>query len=73
VRSRGIAQDNRHGLLPLLAITVEQRADGVTVSLRFAGGGVIDIDAECIDAQLTDLGEPWRTPRRPDHELDRSA
>ncbi|MEQ9643211.1 MAG: DUF2948 family protein [Alphaproteobacteria bacterium] len=73
VRSRGIARDDTRGLLPLLAVTATPRDDGVTISLQFGGGGVIDLDAECVDCQLNDLGAPWRTERRPDHDLDSST
>jgi Protein of unknown function (DUF2948) len=39
-----------------------------SVVLRLGGGGDIRLDVECIDATLTDMGAPWPTPRRPDHE-----
>jgi len=70
VRSRGIDRADPGGLLALLAATAEERADGVTLRLAFAGGGEIVLEAECIDAELRDVGEGWPTPRRPDHGLD---
>lgn len=38
------------------------------ISLKLAGGGEIALDVECIDATLTDIGTPWPTANRPDHE-----
>lgn len=70
VRTRGIDQTDKRGLLPLLAVTAEIRDDGTTIHLQFGGGGTIDLDAECVDCQLNDLGDPWRTERRPDHDID---
>lgn len=73
VRTAGIAQDDKRGLLPLLAITAEADGVGVIIRLAFGGGGTIVLHAECIDGQLNDVGAAWRTPRRPDHDLDRST
>lgn len=73
VRTTGIAQDDRRGLLPLLALTIRPADDGVIIRLAFAGGGAIELTAECIDAQLNDIGAAWQTPRRPDHDLDQST
>jgi Protein of unknown function (DUF2948) len=38
------------------------------IILRLGGGADIRLDVECIDATLTDIGAPWPTPTRPDHE-----
>jgi hypothetical protein len=73
VRTTGVAQDDRRGLLPLLAITAEPAGEGVAIRLAFGGGGTIELQAECIDGQLNDVGAAWRTPRRPDHDLDRNS
>ncbi|HZD24995.1 MAG TPA: DUF2948 family protein, partial [Alphaproteobacteria bacterium] len=58
------------GLLPLLALRAEP-AEGENVGLRleFAGGGTIRLVAEAIDCHLSDLGQGWPTPNRPDHDL----
>jgi hypothetical protein len=73
VRTAGIAQDDRRGLLPLLAVTARPAGEAVIVRLAFAGGGTIELSAECIDAQLNDIGAAWQTPRRPDHDLDQNT
>jgi hypothetical protein len=68
VRTSGIDQEDRRGLLPLLALTADESADGVCrLTLAFAGGGAIRLEAECVDAALSDVGPSWRTPRRPRH------
>lgn len=43
-------------------------APGGVINLRLGGGGEISLDVECIDVTLTDVGAPWPTPNRPDHE-----
>ncbi len=45
----------------------EEPAGAIVVSL--GGGGDLRLEVECIDATLTDIGAPWLTSRRPDHEL----
>jgi hypothetical protein len=44
---------------------------GGVIELIFAGGGVIRLDVECIQAQLSDLTAPWAATRRPGHEETR--
>jgi hypothetical protein len=41
-----------------------------TVELIFAGGGVIRLDVECIDASLTDVSGEWAALGRPSHETE---
>ena len=68
VRTAGIDQEDRRGLLPLLALTAEPADEGAwRLTLAFAGGGSIRLEAECVDAALSDVGPSWRTPRRPNH------
>ncbi len=54
----------------LLAIKFEARAaddpSGV-VTLYFAGGGAIQLDVECIEAELSDQGPTWTTGKKPAH------
>jgi hypothetical protein len=38
------------------------------VELLFAGGGVIRLDVECLDASLADVSGDWAARGRPDHE-----
>lgn len=70
VRTTGIDQDDRRGLLPLLAVTAESAGDAACrITLAFAGGGAIRLDAECLDASLSDVGPVWGTSRRPRHSV----
>ena len=58
----------RSRVLSLLAIQFELKAaPGGTVTLVFAGGGAIQLDVECIEAELKDLGAVWRARAKPDH------
>lgn len=69
-RCCGIDQHHRDAVLDLLAITFEESdAPGGTVTLTFAGGGVIRLEIECIEAGLTDVGAAWAARGRPDHQI----
>ena len=43
-------------------------APGGDVLLRFAGGGDLRLEVECIDAAMADLSEPWPAKRAPAHD-----
>jgi hypothetical protein len=58
------SEDGR--ILSLLAIRPE---DGV-IRLEFSDGAAIRLEIRCIRCHVRDLGEPWPTPWRPQHELD---
>lgn len=86
VRIQGIDQVRRDQLLELLAIVTggtaatrepvvapaaeEATAEGTTILLVFAGGGVIRLDADNIRCRLEDFGESWPTRWRPRHRLE---
>ena len=67
VRTSGIDMADRAGLLPILAVVAEPSEDGHIVTLRFAAGAAVALTVECIDCRLSDIGEGWPTPNRPDH------
>ena len=55
-------------MLDLLAITVDEAAgDGAALTLAFAAGPTLRVEAECVDLILEDLGEPWPASREPAH------
>lgn len=70
VKSRKVRQDAPEALAAVLSLVFKPAGEppGGQVSLVLAGGGEIAIEVECLDAVLLDMGDPWRTPRRPDHE-----
>lgn len=71
VRARDLPQDAPDAALELLALDfVEAEAPGGALVLRFAGGGDLRADVECVDAALADLCEAWPTERTPRHAVD---
>jgi hypothetical protein len=71
VRARGIDPSQQDAILELLAITFEEQdAPSGTATLFFADGGAIQIDVECIEMQMKDLGPVWEAESRPVHQID---
>lgn len=70
VKSRKVRLDAKDALASILSIAFipDEEPPGGVVRLVLAGGGEIELRVECLDALLIDMGEAWRTPRRPDHE-----
>ena len=57
----------------LLAISFEETdAPSGTATLIFAEGGAIQIDVECVEMQMKDVGPVWAADGRPTHD-DRSG
>jgi hypothetical protein len=70
VRTSGFDPKAADSVVTLLAITFEPEREvppSGRVTLRFGGGGVVQLDVECIEAELRDLGGVWSTLRKPDH------
>jgi hypothetical protein len=56
--------------LNLLAVTFTPSEEPAgELVLTFSGGAALKLEAECIEAQLKDLGGMWETARQPAHEL----
>lgn len=72
VRSIGFDRSKTEEVLSLLAIRFTAKGEGPdgVVELVLAGGGMIALDVECIEAQLADTGGAWETTSRPAHEAD---
>ena len=70
VKSRRVRLDATDALASILSIAFEANEEppGGVVRLLLAGGGEIAAEVECLDALLVDIGDAWRTPRKPDHE-----
>lgn len=70
-RTREIDRSNPDGIMSLLAITFQETsAPSGTLTLLFSEGGAIQLDVECIEAQMKDLGPIWEAEGRPVHDLD---
>jgi hypothetical protein len=52
-----------------LAFEPDREPPGGVLRVLLAGGGEIRLDLECVDALLMDMGSPWPTPRKPNHEV----
>ena len=65
---QNIRQKASSAVLELLAIRFEPgEPPSGTVSLIFAGGGIIRLEVECIEAEMADLGAAWETSSLPRH------
>jgi hypothetical protein len=69
VRCRSIQQDSKDGVLMLLTVGFEPGENPAgAIVLTFAGGGIMRLEVECIEAEVEDLGPEWETPRKPVHD-----
>lgn len=67
VRLRGIAQSSPVPL-ELLALSMGEEGNGlVHVTLRFAGGGSLRLEATALELRVEDVGVPWVTSLVPSH------
>jgi hypothetical protein len=70
-RLRPVAGDK---VLSLLAISFEPSvAPSGYVTLTFSGDASIQLEVECIEAELKDLGLVWRTRSKPEHPGEPNA
>lgn len=72
VKSLKLRQDAGDAVAALLAITFAPAAEppGGEVSLAFAGGGVLKLEVEALEARLLDVSAPWPTKHKPSHETE---
>ncbi|HOY79353.1 MAG TPA: DUF2948 family protein [Hyphomonadaceae bacterium] len=73
VRSRAVSRDIDavHALIDVRFEPAAEPPAGV-LTLTFAGQTQIQLNVECLDVTLADIGPPWPTRRKPDHEKTRS-
>jgi len=65
---QGLEPDKQDLVLSLLAIRFEEAdAPSGSIMLFFSGGITIQLDVECIEAELRDLGPSWQTRHKPEH------
>ena len=71
VRCRGVDRSNPDRILNLLGVTfMETDAPSGTATLFFEEGAAIQLDMECVEAQMKDLGPVWPCNKRPVHDVD---
>lgn len=71
VRARDLPQDVPDAMLELLTLDFAPgEAPGGTLWLRFAGGGDLRAEVECVDVALADLTPAWTARRTPRHTVD---
>jgi hypothetical protein len=69
VKARKLRRDKPDAVVELLAADFEPgEPPGGGVWLRFAGGGDLRLEVECVDAALADLSDPWPTRHAPAHD-----
>jgi hypothetical protein len=72
-RTKDLPRENTDAVLNLLAITFEEKeSPSGTATLIYAEGGAIQLDLECIEAQMKDLGPVWEAESRPAHDVERA-
>lgn len=70
-RVQGFDLQNKDVVLELLAVTFDAAEEpSGTITLYFAGGAAIQLQVECIEAELRDLGAAWRAQSKPVHTID---
>lgn len=72
VRAQKIRQGVNEAVLSLLAVEFvadKQVPEGV-VKLVFSGGGTIELEVECVEVQMEDLGPRWETANIPAHDQE---
>lgn len=73
-RVSGINLRAEEGVLEMLSVTFRAAdAPSGTIIIAFAGGGTVELDVECIEARLHDLGAAWGARGRPSHDLSEKA
>jgi len=61
-------------VLSLLSVGFTAKdAPGGVITLTFSGDASIQLEVECIEVELKDLGLEWRTRRKPTHPGDAEA
>lgn len=68
VRRARIKAEEPDAVLNLLAVTFEETdAPSGRVTLVFSGGGAVQLEVECLEAAMQDLGPVWETRATPRH------
>lgn len=71
VRTSGVDRGRPDAVLELLAIQfAASDLPAGHISLVFAGGAIVEMEVEVIEARLADLGAAWATPAKPHHAVE---
>jgi len=72
VQFRGIDWHDPDKVMSFLAIAYSEEPDQAfeSVVIHFAGGAAVRILVDSLQCALDDLGEPWPTQWKPEHEPD---
>ena len=68
LKTRNINKDDKDETLVLLAIKFDETKKPCgSITLEFSGNKAINLLVENIEVFLTDIGDPWVTNKKPDH------
>ena len=68
LKTRNINKDDKDETLVLLAIKFDEtKKPSGSITLEFSGNKAINLLVENIEVFLTDIGDPWKTNKVPDH------
>ena len=68
LKTKNINKEDKDETLVLLAINFnETRKPSGSITLEFSGNKAINLLVENIEVFLTDIGDPWVTNKKPDH------
>ena len=76
VQSQKLKLGAGEAVVSLLALNFKPNGGedpGGVIEIVLAGGGVLRLTVECIEAELTDLSQPWAATGTPDHEAGNGA
>ena len=69
LKTKNINKDDKDETLVLLAIKFDQiKKPSGSIILEFSGNKAINLSVENIEVFLTDIGEPWLTAKKPNHD-----
>ena len=67
-KMRNVKPGTSERVLSLLTVSFEPKdAPGGSVTLTFSGDASIQLQVECIEVELRDLGPEWRARSKPEH------
>ena len=68
LKTKNINKDDKDETLVLLAIRFDEtKKPSGSITLEFSGNKAINLLVENIEVFLTDIGDPWVTNKKPDH------